>query len=92
MTPYHWILTENRFWCLVPLDEPNPHSMRRIASTYYSRALARHVVSYYYPHSTGHKQSGWAYHKTIPGAKRWTEQQLSRFWEPPIIQPSARSR
>lgn len=69
---------------LLPTDELNNYSMRRIASIYRD-GRGQWQSSYYWPHSTGNKQGSWAIHKTRRRAKRWVEAQLARFWEPPII-------
>ena len=87
MTAYHWIEFNRlgtKWLALLPTNEPNPYSMQHIASIY-PRDDGMYCSSYYYPHSTGHKDGGWANHKTRRGAKRWIERQLEHFWETPAV-------
>jgi len=87
MVAYEWRewLSGNESWRgLLPVDEPNNYSLRRIASVY-RRGDGLYVSSYHYPASTGWKQGDSAVHKTVRGAQRWIESQLNRFWEPPSI-------
>lgn len=39
--------------------------------------------------STGNKKSSWAHRHSVKLAKRWAEDQLSKFWESPMIAPDA---
>ncbi len=91
MTAYHWVEFERfrgELWSgLLPVDEPNPYSMRCIASIY-PRGDGIMVASYAWRDpSGGHKPASWAYRKTRQGAKQWIERQLSRFWNQPEIVP-----
>ena len=84
---YHWIELppfKGKCLALLPSDEPNPYSMRRIASIY-RRSDGMYCSGYYYPHSNGHKDGNGAVHKTRRGGQRWIERQLEQFWEPPTI-------
>lgn len=44
-----------------------------------------YVGNYHYIASTGNSPSGYAHHKSVQGAKKYVEEQLGKFWEPPNI-------
>lgn len=69
---------------LLPVEESNVHSLRRIASAY-RRDDGVFVASYYWPHSTGNKPGSWSHFKSMAGARRWLERQLAKFWEAPML-------
>jgi hypothetical protein len=83
---YEWRKwTDDTDWVgLLPHDVSNNFSLRRIASVY-QRGKGDYMASYYFPYSTGNKNSSWSCFKTVRGAQRWVERQLAKFWEPPAI-------
>jgi hypothetical protein len=87
MTEYSWrCIPENgrKLWVLLPTNEPNDYSMRRIASYIYNPDTRRYVASYHYE-GTGNKSGSWAFLATRKNAQTWVERQLLKFWEPPLI-------
>lgn len=69
---------------LLPTDESNPYSLRRVAYIY-PTGNGQFCGSYYYPLSTGNREGNGVFKKTRKGCQRWIERQLAGFWEPPAI-------
>jgi hypothetical protein len=81
----NWTDEFKRPWtALVPVDEPNNYSLRRIASVCYD-GQRQWVAAYHYPHSTGNKRGQGALLKSKRSALKWIENNLAKFWEPPVI-------
>lgn len=79
-----WKDDDKLYWGLLLTHESNNNSLSRIAFIYRDGKGQWHA-SYYWPHSRGHKSSGWCFLKTTNGCRRWVERQLAGFWEPPTI-------
>lgn len=45
----------------------------------------RMYVGTYNFSGTGNKPSGYSHHGSVPGAKRYVEANLAKFWEPPKV-------
>lgn len=73
-----WNDDEQCYYGLLPVDEPNNHSLRRIALIYFSNGSYNSSYTHEHGGSRG-------CHKTIRGAQRWIQRQLTQFCEPPLI-------
>jgi hypothetical protein len=82
-----WHDGDKKWLGLLPIDEPNPYSMARIASIY-RRPAGNYTAAYFFPHSTGNRQGDGGFFKTLRGAQRYVELNLQKFWEPPAIRNS----
>ena len=86
---YHWIEFEDLFgekWTgLLPVDEPNPWSLHRIASIY-RRPDGMYCGAFCYSDEDMPKRGSWVVQKTRRGCQRWIERKLRNFWEPPHIE------
>lgn len=83
---YEWREWEDdgqKYRGLLPIDEPNNYSLRRIASIY-RRGDGMYVGAYYWK-GTGHLEEGGGVYKTVRGAMRSIERHLASFWEVPVI-------
>lgn len=44
-----------------------------------------YVGRYSYSNSSGNAPSGYSHHGSVPGAKKYVESNLAKFWEPPKV-------
>lgn len=63
-------------WGVLPVDEPNNYTLRRLASIYRDgKGMYRGAV----------RAGGGCHLKTLRGAQRWIERRLAALPEPPTI-------
>lgn len=76
------------WWRLRPENSPDWHMLNSIAVVRPitdSAEKRRYHASYNWPISTGNKPESWAILGTVPGARKWAERELAKFWDSPEI-------